>query len=265
MSGAEYQQGSLAGYEVRQYLLEKWGRRCAYCGVRGVLLQVEHIYPRARGGSDRISNLTVACEPCNQKKSVYAVEEFLAGQPERLAYVSQHSKKPLRDAAVMNATRWQLWREIQSLELPVLTWSGGCTKYNRIVHGLAKSHTLDALSVGEINQSNRIVRYPAKILVASATGRGSYARTRVDRHGFPRLYLTRRKRHYGFATGDLVRAVIPHGKNAGNYIRRVAVRASGIHRVPVPGGYADTSHRNLTLLQRGDGYAYTTRLEPPQS
>jgi hypothetical protein len=31
MTGVEYQQGELAGYEVRQYLLEKWGRRCAYC------------------------------------------------------------------------------------------------------------------------------------------------------------------------------------------------------------------------------------------
>ena len=31
ISGVEYQQGTLAGYEVREYLLEKWGRRCAYC------------------------------------------------------------------------------------------------------------------------------------------------------------------------------------------------------------------------------------------
>ena len=31
VSGVEYQQGELAGYEVREYLLEKWDRRCAYC------------------------------------------------------------------------------------------------------------------------------------------------------------------------------------------------------------------------------------------
>jgi hypothetical protein len=30
ISGIEYQQGTLAGYEVREYLLEKWGRQCAY-------------------------------------------------------------------------------------------------------------------------------------------------------------------------------------------------------------------------------------------
>ena len=29
ISGVEYQQGELLGYEVREYLLEKWGRTCA--------------------------------------------------------------------------------------------------------------------------------------------------------------------------------------------------------------------------------------------
>ena len=37
----EYQQGTLAGYETREYLLEKWGRQCAYCGVKDVPFQVE--------------------------------------------------------------------------------------------------------------------------------------------------------------------------------------------------------------------------------
>src|SRR5262249_448696 len=32
ISGIEYQQGELAGYEVREYLLEQFGRQCAYCG-----------------------------------------------------------------------------------------------------------------------------------------------------------------------------------------------------------------------------------------
>src|SRR5262249_25637093 len=32
IAGVEYQQGTLAGYETREYLLEKWGRKCAYCG-----------------------------------------------------------------------------------------------------------------------------------------------------------------------------------------------------------------------------------------
>jgi hypothetical protein len=36
LEGAQCQQGTLAGYEVREYLLGKWGRTCAYCGATGV-------------------------------------------------------------------------------------------------------------------------------------------------------------------------------------------------------------------------------------
>ena len=46
ISGIEYQQGTLAGYEVREYLLEKVGHKCASCHATNVRLQVEHIVPR---------------------------------------------------------------------------------------------------------------------------------------------------------------------------------------------------------------------------
>nr|WP_255528690.1 RRXRR domain-containing protein [Methylobacter sp. BlB1] len=38
--GIEYQQGELAGFEVREYLLEKWGRQCTYRGIENVPLEV---------------------------------------------------------------------------------------------------------------------------------------------------------------------------------------------------------------------------------
>ena len=76
MSGVKYQQGELAGYEVREYLLEKWGRRCAYCGATDIPLQVEHIVPKVRGGSNRVSNLTIACKPCNDAKGKRTAAEF---------------------------------------------------------------------------------------------------------------------------------------------------------------------------------------------
>lgn len=53
ISGVEYQQGELMGYEVREYLLEKWNRRCAYCGKTDIPLEIEHIVPRSKGGSNR--------------------------------------------------------------------------------------------------------------------------------------------------------------------------------------------------------------------
>jgi 5-methylcytosine-specific restriction endonuclease McrA len=79
-----YQQGTLAGYEVRQFLLEEWELRCASCHQTGVPLQVEHLVPRDRGGSQLLSNLTLACEPCNLQKGARArqqrrVQGFLTG------------------------------------------------------------------------------------------------------------------------------------------------------------------------------------------
>ena len=55
---------TLHGYEVREYLLHKWGRKCAYCGTQNSPLEIEHILPKSRGGSDRVSNLTLSCRKC---------------------------------------------------------------------------------------------------------------------------------------------------------------------------------------------------------
>jgi len=108
--------------------------------------------------------------------------------------------------------------------LPVEVASGGRTKYNRIRLGLPKTHALDAACVGAVDV---VLDWNKPTLQIKATGRGSYQRTRLDRFGFPRGYLTRWKRHFGFQTGDLVCAKVPKGKNAGAYVGRVAVRASG--------------------------------------
>ncbi len=105
ISGIEYNQGELAGYEIREYLLEKWNRECAYCGKRNVPLQVEHIHPRCLGGGKRVSNLTLACEDCNQTKGARDVRNFLANDPVRLARVLAQAKRPLKDAGTVNHLR----------------------------------------------------------------------------------------------------------------------------------------------------------------
>lgn len=84
IQGKEYQQGTLYGYETREYLLQKWNRQCAYCGVKDVPLQIEHIYPRAKGGSNSITNLTLSCGKCNTKKGTKDVKDFLKKRPDKI-------------------------------------------------------------------------------------------------------------------------------------------------------------------------------------
>ncbi len=253
ISGVEYQQGTLAGYEVKEYLLEKWGRKCAYCDVSGLPLNVDHIRPRSRGGSHRISNLTLACVPCNQDKDNRPVEQFVT-DPARLSRILATAKRTLRDAAAVNTTRWALWRELSSTGLPVATGTGGRTKWNRTRFGLPKSHTLDAFAVGEVTIISAV---PATVLVTTSTGRGRYARTRSDRYGFPRLVLTRQKKHHGFATGDLVTATVLTGQKQGTHTGRVAVRSSGRFNITTSTGTVQgIGHRHCQLIQRGDGWNY---------
>jgi hypothetical protein len=254
ISGVEYQRGTLAGFEVKEYLLERWGRACVYCDKQDVPLQIEHVVPKAYGGSDRVSNLTLACEPCNQAKGDQPVEVFLAKRPERLAGLRAALKQPLRAAAAVNATRWALWRALVATKLPVEAATGGRTKWNRARLGMSKTHALDALCVGVLG-TVRGWQYGA--LAITATGRGTHRRTNVDRHGFPRGYLSRAKTHFGLRTGDLVRGVVPAGKHQGTQTGRVAVRASGLFNLSTPSGLRQgISWRHIRLIQRADGYAY---------
>ena len=90
-----------------------------------------------------------------------------------------------------------------------------------------------------------------------ATGRGAYQRTRLTRHGFPRGYLTRSKSVFGFQTGDLVKAIVTTGRKAGEYLGRVAVRASGRFSIQTGNGLVQgIHHRFCTRIQRADGYGY---------
>jgi 5-methylcytosine-specific restriction endonuclease McrA len=259
ISGIEYQRGELAGYEVKEYLLEKWGRACVYCGKEDVPLQREHIQAKARSGSNRSSNLTLSCGPCNQKKGAQPIEIFLKKKPTLLAKILATAKKPLRDAAAVNATRWALVAALQETGIPVCTYSGGRTKWNRSRLGIPKTHALDAVCVGVVT---KIGRWELSTLCIKSMGRGAYQRTRVTSEGFPRGYLTRQKRIFGFQTGDMVRADVVKGKKIGRYTGRVAVRSTGSFNIQTSASVVEgISHKACRLLARGDGYFYALRTE----
>lgn len=250
ISGVAYQQGELAGYEVREYLLEKWGRTCAYCGAAQLPLQVEHIVPRARGGSDRVSNLTLACEGCNTRKGTQTAAEF--GHP----HIQAKAKGALKDAAAVNATRWELYQRLLATGLSVEVGTGGRTKYNRTRLGLPKTHWTDAACVGASTPRHLDVRRVHPLLIR-ATGHGTRHMAGLNKYGFPIRHRTRKKQHFGFQTGDMVRAKVPVGKRAGVHVGRVAVRASGsFDVVTATGRQAGITYRHLTPLHRQDGYSY---------
>lgn len=184
ISGVEYQQGELQGYEVKEYLLEKWRRKCAYCGKRNIPLEAEHIIPKSRGGTDRVSNLTLSCSKCNLKKGNRTAKEF--GYPQ----IQNKAKKSLKSTTFMNIISWKL---VNCLNC---NWTYGyITKYKRMQLGMKKSHANDAFVIAGGNGQQRTVEYPISQV------RRNNRSLQLNRKGFkPSI----RRRRYNFQPCNLV-------------------------------------------------------------
>lgn len=74
---------------IRAVVWEKTDGHCAYCGLAltpdsvGTMtgryqswMQVDHVMPRARGGSQLIENLMPSCQSCNATKRHKTLEEY---------------------------------------------------------------------------------------------------------------------------------------------------------------------------------------------
>ena len=253
VSGVGYQQGTLAGYEVREYLLEKWHRTCVYCKAQNAPLQIEHLTPKSRGGSDRVSNLALACEKCNQKKANRPLEDFLKGKPELLNALLRQAKAPLKDAAAVNSTRNAIVTALQALGLPVTTGTGGRTKFNRCQQGYAKAHWIDAACVGQTGEAINLSRITHATTI-QAKGRGRRQMCSPNKFGFPRTAAKSVKRIHGFQSGDRARLVQPSGKYQGTHEGTVAIRANGEFDIKtIQGLKISAPHTRFTLIQRFDG------------
>ena len=252
ISGIEYQQGTLEGYEIREYLLEKYNRKCVYCKKDSVKLEIEHVIPKSRNGSNRVSNLVIACRNCNEKKASRTASEFGYKEIENMC------KKPLRDASAVNITKNELHRRLKGFGLEVETGSGGLTKFNRTKQGLRKEHWIDASCVG-LSTPKELNIKDVRVLEIKATGWGNRQMVRVDNNGFPRSKTKSRvKQVYGFQTGDIAKAVVMKGKKVGVYIGKVAIRSSGSFNIICGKSTIEgISYKYFKLLHSCDGYSYS--------
>ena len=62
---------------------------CQYCGRRPpeVVLELDHIYPRAKGGGDEVINLITACWDCNRGKSAKIISKIAPRPDADLAFL----------------------------------------------------------------------------------------------------------------------------------------------------------------------------------
>ncbi len=231
ITGIEYQQGELQGYEVKEYLLEKWGRKCAYCGKINVPLEVEHIVPRSRGGTDRVSNLTISCKVCNLKKGKRTAEEF--GYP----HLQQQANKSLKAPTCLNNIRWKL---VEQLDADYTF--GYVTKCQRNKLGLEKSHVNDAFVIAGGTNQERC--RPYEVMQVRRNNRS----LQKNRKGFkPSI----RRKRYQLQPHDLVayNGKLCKVKGIFNYGAWVRLCDSN-------GAVVNTSIKNVELLKYGKGLIF---------
>lgn len=249
--GTAYQQGPLYNTNLREFVFSRTNGRCSYCGAKAT--EIDHIVPRANGGTNSTFNLTPACRSCNQMKSNLSLKEF--GKLMGKDFSKLEPKKLPKDAAIVQLARNYMIREITKLVSNTTLHDAWLTKYNRDQLGLPKEHYYDALSVGEVPTKFNFLT--DKVLTISAKGRGKRQMCKVDKYGFPKTAAKASKLVEGFQTGDIVKAVVSNGLKAVEYLGRVAVRSTGRLNIKTKSGLTkDIGYKYCRLIQRGDGYSY---------
>jgi hypothetical protein len=156
-----------------------------------------------------------------------------------------------------------LFEQLQATGLPVETGTGGQTKFNRTRLGLPKTHWTDAVAVGNSTPEQVTVK-AIKPLLIKATGYGHRRMCNINKFGFPQVnkkgelaLRSRVKVVRGFQTGDMVRAVVPSGKNAGTHVGRVTVRATGQFDISTPTRKLQIINwKYCKPIHKQDGYSY---------
>ncbi len=101
-------------------VLRRDGFRCRYCGRKApdVILEVDHVIPRSRGGTDYEGNLVTACWGCNRGKSALPVDTSFLGwlrlQGDREDWVGDLAEDDTRTPLVEPKTYRQLARQLRA-------------------------------------------------------------------------------------------------------------------------------------------------------
>ncbi len=253
--------------QMRHYLLTTRGAKCSYCkgATRDTLMEREHVVPRSRGGSDALSNAELACRRCNQDKGTLLLTEWLVqlrgrkdpvsvARCKHIPRVIAGVRRSIRDASIMNWTRYIIVDRIRDLGIEVVECPVWETAHHRRVGQYIKTHWVDAACVGYVPYLDD----QSTIYTAVASGYGNRQMIKSDKYGFPRGRPKGPSRVHGYRTGDMCRLNQPSGKYKGVYVGRISIRISGKFDIRHLKSKITSRYTNYTLLQNNDGYMYTT-------
>ncbi|MCK4859948.1 MAG: HNH endonuclease [Candidatus Omnitrophica bacterium] len=157
---------------VRFEVFKRDGFQCIYCGQTppAVVLEVDHIEPKSKGGSDDINNLVTACFDCNRGKRnvpLYKIPTGLSKQAEVLGEKEEQLKEyqkllkkirtriklNVRDISQIYKNQYQGWRFSDSFKRITL---------ERFLSLLPKQEIEDSLvlAIQKLpNDKDRVIQY----------------------------------------------------------------------------------------------------------
>lgn len=99
--------------KTRFSVFKRDGFVCQYCGAHppAVILEVDHIKPVARGGSNEIDNLITSCFDCNRGKSDGELSDIPQSLQDKAAEVLEREEQIRGYQSVMDAKRLRLEEE----------------------------------------------------------------------------------------------------------------------------------------------------------
>jgi hypothetical protein len=236
LPGWAYQRGEQYGWEnVKMYVRARDKYTCQYCGVvHPSDLEVDHIVPRSRGGSNRPDNLVAACHSCNAEKGNRTALEY--GHPK----VAKRAKRPLRSAAHTQAGKTATLEALAEIA-PVETAYGYVTKLDREAMGLPKTHYFDAVAIASAGEPiTALPDYEAMRAVA----RGAYRQRKGIRS---HLVASLPGEVFGYRQWD--RVSLPDGREG--FVK--GRRSSGYFAVSELGGNLlapSVNYKKLRLVER---------------
>ena len=73
----------------REFIFNRDGHRCRYCGSTKPPFHVDHVYPYSRGGATEVNNLVTSCSRCNRHK-----HDSVGIWPKPIGYFNAHTPIP---------------------------------------------------------------------------------------------------------------------------------------------------------------------------
>lgn len=134
IEGVEYQQGNLYGYtNIKSFIMAREQCWCQLCGksVLGCKVNLHHIIPRLKGGTDKPNNLALLHEECHRKLHREHVENSLK------------KNRQYKESTFMSMINKRFWKDYPNMSVTY----GNITFVNRCKFGIEKSHSNDAFVI----------------------------------------------------------------------------------------------------------------------